>query len=585
MYLSRGRRWQAGTAFALAVCLYTGADGTSSPPLVPGFYPLAPCRLVDTRLADSPLAGPALGAGVPRAFDLTLAACGIPREASAVSLNVTAVGATAPGSLTVYPGSSGPPGTSTLFFRAAGARASCTIMGLDASTLSVVSLQASGTVHLVLDANGFFVASIPPTPTPTPTIPPPPPTATPTPTSTSTPTPTPTSTPTSTPTATPTPTSTPTPTPAPTEVPDLATWLVLNPNVAAAIKWQFQPANDPSLGTYAPPAETDKIAWAAWSQAQKDDLNAAYLDASAWLAQGAPQVAMPVDGLSDMPANQHPGVSSDSGAVMEWVTPAYMWNLYVAHVGFELALEISQTVPWRLADDTDETLRYLFDSSVMGWYLTNGNFGMGTYAGPAVYFPALRANNRPQTAFAPPKWTYPFLRDAGLIGATRLETIGNVLQWMRVNMTHFFGPATMGNFDAIWQYRGWVPLSKIVNGSIDANNPSYGALHWTAGCHGSVGFLHEVLRVLNVPVQPVWVAGHELAYFTSEKKYLDHGDDPYNSVVRVDHAASPILGVLIDEATYQSWFTPDLTINIKDDTSPLWNYGLASVGRAAANFH
>ena len=338
------------------------------------------------------------------------------------------------------------------------------------------------------------------------------------------------------------------------------------------------------MGSYAPPLETDKIAWSAWSPAQKDDLNEAYLDAKAWLEEGAPQASMPIGGLGDTPANQHPGVSDPSGSVLEWVTPAYMWKLYVAHVAFALALEVTHTVPWSLADDTDESLRYLFDSSVMGWYLTNGNFSMGTYAGPAVYFPALRANNRPQTAFAPPMWTYPFLKQAGLVGATRLETIGNVLQWMRLNLWHFFGPATMGNFDAIWQYRGWVPLSKIVSGSVDANNPGYGVQHWTAGCHGSVGFLHEVLRAVNVPVQPVWISGHELAYFTSEGLYLDHGDDPYNAVVK-SHPASPILQLLIDETTYKLWFTTDVTINIKDDTSPLWNSALANVGRQAANFH
>jgi hypothetical protein len=110
---------------------------------------------------------------------------------------------------------------------------------------------------------------------------------------------------------------------------------------------------------------------------------------------------------------------------------------------------------------------------------------------------------------------YPF-EAAGLIGATRIETIGNVLQWMRLNMSHFFGPATFGNYDAVWQYRGWVPLSKIVDGTVDANNPAFGVMHWTAGCHGSVAFLHEVLRVVNVPVEPVWVSGHELAFFTSE---------------------------------------------------------------------
>ncbi len=587
MFASRVHLRPAWTASALLVCM-PGALAGAAAPAASDFYTLTPCRLVDTRQPDAPLAGPVLAAGVPRAFDLTAANCGIPPEATAVSLNVTAVGATGPGSLTAYPGTGAAPAANTVSFPAAVARAGSTIVGLVFGTLSVVNAQLAGTVHVILDANGYFAPPPPPPPAPTPTPTPPPastptptPTPTQTPTPTLTPTPTPTQTPTPTPTATPTATSTPTPTPTPTPtatptpVADLATWLSLNPNVASAIKWQFQPAN--MSNSYAPPAETDKIAWASWSQTQKDDLNQAYLDAKAWLAQGAPQAAMPIDGLSDEPVNQNFQSSIDTITVSEWVTPAYMWKLYVAHVGFSLALEITQTVPWRLAGDTDETLRYLFDSSVMAWYLPNGNYGMGTYGG--ANFPPLRANNRPQTAFAPPMWTYPFLRQAGLVGATRLETIGNVLQWMRLDLWHFFGTDDFGNFNAIWQYRGWVPLSKIVNGTVDANNPGYGFQHWTAGCHGSVAFLHEVLRSVNVPVQPVWVAGHELAYFTSEKLYLDHGDDPYNQVVK-SHPESSVLLLLIDEPTYESWFTPDLTINITDPYSP----ALANVGRRAAQF-
>jgi hypothetical protein len=177
-------------------------------------------------------------------------------------------------------------------------------------------------------------------------------------------------------------------------------------------------------------------------------------------------------------------------------------------------------------------------------------------------------------------WTYPWLQQAGLIGSTRKETIGKVLDWMRGDMWHFFGTDTFGTYNAVWQYRGYVPLSRIIGGTIDANNPSYGVQHWTAGCHGSVGFLHAVLRVLNIPVQPVWVCGHELAYFTSEKLYLDHGDDPYNAVVKAA-PNSPILNLLIDEPTYQAWFTSDLTVNITDPSSP----ALANVGRSAAQFH
>jgi hypothetical protein len=358
--------------------------------------------------------------------------------------------------------------------------------------------------------------------------------------------------------------------------PELTTWLMAHPRVAAAIRWQFQPAN---LGnSYQAPADADKVAWAAWTVQQRADLNQAYLEAKAWFAQGAPQVAMDPAGLTDQPANQHPQISNDSLSPMEWVTPAYMWKLYLAHVAFALAQEITHPLPWSLVDDSDETLRYLFDSSVMAWYLPNGNYGLGTYGGANL--PALRADTRPQTTFAPPMWTYPWLQQAGLIGSTRAETIGRVMEWMRGNMWHFFGTDTLGTYNAVWQYRGYVPLSKIVGGTTDANNPGYGAQHWTAGCHGSVGFLHATLRVLNIPVQPVWVCGHELAYFPSEKRYLDHGDDPYNAVVRAA-PGSPVLNLLIDETTYQTWFTGDLTVNITDPYSP----ALANVGRSAAQFH
>ena len=357
--------------------------------------------------------------------------------------------------------------------------------------------------------------------------------------------------------------------------PELTTWLLAHPKVAAAIRWQFQPAN--LANAYQAPADTDKVAWSAWSPQQQADLNQAFLDAKAWFVQGAHQVAMDPAGLTDEPVNQHPQINIDSLTTLQWVTPAHMWKLYVAHVAFSLAQEISHPLPWSLVDDTDETLRYLFDSSVMAWYLANGNYWMGTYAG--AYPPALRADTRPHTTFAPPMWTYPWLQQAGLIGATRQETIGKVMEWMRGNMTHFYGPDTFGNHQAVWQYRGHVPLSKIVIGTVDANNPGLGAQHWTAGCHGSVGFLHAVLRVLNVPVQPVWICGHELAYFPSEKLYLDHGDDPYNQVVK-NHPASPVLNLLIDEATYQSWFTPDLTVNINGTNAA----ALANVGRKAAEF-
>jgi hypothetical protein len=192
---------------------------------------------------------------------------------------------------------------------------------------------------------------------------------------------------------------------------------------------------------------------------------------------------------------------------MVGVTPDYMWKLFIGHVGFSLALELTQRVPWSITSYSPTALRYLFDSTTMAWNLFGQYYNMGTYAG---YVPAMRADNLPATAFAVPEWTYPFLTSNGLVGPTKLETIYRLLDWMRVNLSHFFGLDTYGNCFAIWQYRGYPPLSRIVSGTIDSNNPGYGSQHWTMGCHGSVGFLNAVLRVVNVPVQPVWYAATSL---------------------------------------------------------------------------
>jgi hypothetical protein len=55
------------------------------------FYPMAPCRLADTRLATGALGGPSLIAGLTRTFPLLSSPCNIPATARAYSLNYTPV--------------------------------------------------------------------------------------------------------------------------------------------------------------------------------------------------------------------------------------------------------------------------------------------------------------------------------------------------------------------------------------------------------------------------------------------------------------------------------------------------------------
>jgi len=359
----------------------------------------------------------------------------------------------------------------------------------------------------------------------------------------------------------------------PNPYPDLYGWLAQHPTVANSILWQFQPAD--LQNAYTPPTSADKVAWSNWTPTQQAQLNQVFLNTCVWLDAGAHQVQVDPNGLTDIPTNVDPNVTDDLVTAMVGVTPDYMWKLFIGHVGFSLALELTQRLPWSITSYSPTALRYLFDSTTMAWNLFGQYYSMGTYA---VYVPALRADNLPKTAFAAPDWTYPFLTSNGLVGSTKLETIYQVLDWMRANMWHFFGLDTFGNCFNIWQYRGYPPLSRIVNGTIDTNNPSYGVQHWTMGCHGSVGFLNAVLRVVNVPVQPVWICGHELACFLTEQLYLDHGDDPYNQVVKSSTAS--ISNVLIDEPTYQARFTNNLAANITNPNDPALN----SVGRAAQQF-
>jgi len=126
-------------------------------PSLAGFYTVPPCRLVDTRQANGPEGGPPLAAGASRVFPVA-GACGIPAEATAVSLNVTVVNPQADGFLTLYPDGVSRPLASTLNFRAGQVRANNAILPLGGSpaSLAVFYGAASGTADVLVDVNGYF---------------------------------------------------------------------------------------------------------------------------------------------------------------------------------------------------------------------------------------------------------------------------------------------------------------------------------------------------------------------------------------------------------------------------------------------
>jgi uncharacterized repeat protein (TIGR01451 family) len=127
--------------------------------LLTGYYTVTPCRLVDTRLAAGSLGGPALAANVARDFVLT-GACGVPVDAVAVALIVTVVGPTTAGGLQIYPAGSTPLADGgPVSYRAGVTRAGNGLLALGTGgAVSALAKQPAGTVHLILDVAGYFLA-------------------------------------------------------------------------------------------------------------------------------------------------------------------------------------------------------------------------------------------------------------------------------------------------------------------------------------------------------------------------------------------------------------------------------------------
>lgn len=119
------------------------------------FHPLAPCRVLDTRVGSGPLGGPALTPLGTRAFPVT-GVCGIPAGAVSISANLTVTNVTQPGELVVYPSDVGRPATSAVSFRPPKTRANNGIVYLSTTAMFTVFNNSVGSLDFILDVNGYF---------------------------------------------------------------------------------------------------------------------------------------------------------------------------------------------------------------------------------------------------------------------------------------------------------------------------------------------------------------------------------------------------------------------------------------------
>ncbi len=123
------------------------------------FYPLTPCRVIDTRNPDSPLGGPPLIGGDKRDFFIGQSTCLPPESVQAYALNVTVVPYPAGQRLhylTVWPTGETQPVVSTLNNGTATTVANAAIVPSGQS--GGISVYASDSSQLIVDVVGYFTS-------------------------------------------------------------------------------------------------------------------------------------------------------------------------------------------------------------------------------------------------------------------------------------------------------------------------------------------------------------------------------------------------------------------------------------------
>ena len=153
-------RWAAlGAALAVAVgsgtfALVTADSGTPS-----SFVPITPCRLIDTRATSpvGPRSTPIL-AGESLTVQVTGSngQCVIPASATAIVINVTAVGPTAAGYISLYPADVGLPNASNLNFTA-NQNPTPNLVTVSLSSGGAIKIfNVAGNVNVLGDIAGYY---------------------------------------------------------------------------------------------------------------------------------------------------------------------------------------------------------------------------------------------------------------------------------------------------------------------------------------------------------------------------------------------------------------------------------------------
>lgn len=120
------------------------------------FYSVTPCRVVDTRNPIGTNGGPALTENSSRDFRIR-GNCGIPTTARAVSFNLAVTQPSATSFLSVWPSGTPQPAASNINFNPSQfALSNGAIVGLSGNTNDLSVYNRWGSVHVIIDVNGYF---------------------------------------------------------------------------------------------------------------------------------------------------------------------------------------------------------------------------------------------------------------------------------------------------------------------------------------------------------------------------------------------------------------------------------------------
>jgi hypothetical protein len=154
--MARRQRWCLIFGAVLVLIPSSSAWGATSLQ----FYPLTPCRIVDTRNPIGVTGGPALTNGATRNFPITNQ-CGVPSTALAAVLNITMINPSADGFITVWQYPLPWPAVSNLNALAGepaianGATVPLAGGSVDVSALYGTNVSGA-TAHMILDVTGYF---------------------------------------------------------------------------------------------------------------------------------------------------------------------------------------------------------------------------------------------------------------------------------------------------------------------------------------------------------------------------------------------------------------------------------------------